>query len=426
MTNDALRRQITEEIQGEFEIKLRNAKRQKEQAEADLEAATERWRTEKRRLNSEIDRLEAAAAKGPDPKAAAKLQEAADEKLKKAAAEWEAERAQLVSQINRLEGAVAEAIARASNPLRTTQSVKDQFEAELARVSREKRELEQAFLRGRTEWEQEKLKLTGDLVKVKRTAQIMGKPIPKDEAPEANPKVRDLENQLKQALERWGAEREKLHAQIQKLEESSWQWDAERRQLNDHAGHLQQASVQAQGQTQAYEVAARSPNTSEAQVEQLRRENESMQRESRDARNAWDSERRQLTDQIERFEKQIQRLSESGSRDSDEIVDLRKQYEEQLQEAIQQKTHLAEQLQNANSRLETERARLSAAPTNGGSGLDQAAINAEISRVETLINDIVKIIDDPATELSTIIRKNVEKAELDSYLKGIRFALAKK
>jgi len=426
MTNDALRRQITEEIQGEFEIKLRNAKRQKEQAEADLEAATERWRTEKRRLNSEIDRLEAAAAKGPDPKAAAKLQEAADEKLKKAAAEWEAERAQLVSQINRLEGAVAEAIARASNPLRTTQSVKDQFEAELARVSREKRELEQAFLRGRTEWEQEKLKLTGDLVKLKRTAQIMGKPIPKDEAPEANPKVRDLENQLKQALERWGAEREKLHAQIQKLEESSWQWDAERRQLNDHAGHLQQAFVQAQAQIQAYEVAARSPNTSEAQVEQLRRENESMQRESRDARNAWDSERRQLTDQIERFEKQIQRLSESGSRDSDEIVDLRKQYEEQLQEAIQQKTHLAEQLQNANSRLETERARLSAAPTNGGSGLDQAAINAEISRVETLINDIVKIIDDPATELSTIIRKNVEKAELDSYLKGIRFALAKK
>ena len=426
MTNDALRRQITEEIQGEFEIKLRNAKRQKEQAEADLEAATERWRTEKRRLNSEIDRLEAAAAKGPDPKAAAKLQEAADEKLKKAAAEWEAERAQLVSQINRLEGAVAEAIARASNPLRTTQSVKDHFEAELARVSREKRELEQAFLRGRTEWEQEKLKLTGDLVKVKRTAQIMGKPIPKDEAPEANPKVRDLENQLKQALERWGAEREKLHAQIQKLEESSWQWDAERRQLNDHAGHLQQAFVQAQAQIQAYEVAARSPNTSEAQVEQLRRENESMQRESRDARNAWDSERRQLTDQIERFEKQIQRLSESGSRDSDEIVDLRKQYEEQLQEAIQQKTHLAEQLQNANSRLETERARLSAAPTNGGSGLDQAAINAEISRVETLINDIVKIIDDPATELSTIIRKNVEKAELDSYLKGIRFALAKK
>src|SRR6516225_823646 len=312
MTNDALRRQITEEIQGEFEIKLRNAKRQKEQAEADLEAATERWRTEKRRLNSEIDRLEAAAAKGPDPKAAAKLQEAADEKLKKAAAEWEAERAQLVSQINRLEGAVAEAIARASNPLRTTQSVKDQFEAELARVSREKRELEQAFLRGRTEWEQEKLKLTGDLVKVKRTAQIMGKPIPKDEAPEANPKVRDLENQLKQALERWGTEREKLHAQIQKVEESPWQWDAERRQLNDHAGHLQQASVQAQGQTQAYEVAARSPNTSEAQVEQLRRENESMQRESRDARNAWDSERRQLTDQIERFEKQIQRLSESG------------------------------------------------------------------------------------------------------------------
>src|SRR6267378_2536611 len=171
-----LRRQITNEVQEEFETKLRQAKRQKEQAEGELEAASERWRAEKRRLNSEIDRLEAvvvdakaaAARKRPgpdsdpksqalDPLAVAKLKEAADEKLKKAAAEWEAERAQLKSQINRLEGAVAEAIARASNPLRSTQSVKEQFEAELNRVAKEKAELQQAFLRGKTEWEQEKL-----------------------------------------------------------------------------------------------------------------------------------------------------------------------------------------------------------------------------------------------------------------------------
>ena len=120
-----LRRQITDELQTEFENKLRQAKRQKEQAEGELEAASERWRAEKRRLNSEIDRLEAALvdakeaaarkrpdsdAKEQDPAAIAKLQEAADEKLKKAAAEWETERARLTSQVNRLEGAVAEAI----------------------------------------------------------------------------------------------------------------------------------------------------------------------------------------------------------------------------------------------------------------------------------------------------------------------------
>src|SRR5436190_20815591 len=107
-----LRRQITDELQTEFEDKLKQARRQKEQAEGELEQASEKWRAEKRRLNSEIDRLEAALVdakaaaarkrpdadakgQGPDPAAIAKLQEAADEKLKKATTEWETERARL-------------------------------------------------------------------------------------------------------------------------------------------------------------------------------------------------------------------------------------------------------------------------------------------------------------------------------------------
>src|SRR6059036_1350304 len=121
MDKDLLRRQIVDEIQAEFDTKLRQAKRQKEQAEGELEAASERWRAEKRRMNAEIDRLEAAlvdakaaAARkqpqsdsgrkpsSPDPLAVARIQEAADEKLKKATAEWERERGQLKSQINRL------------------------------------------------------------------------------------------------------------------------------------------------------------------------------------------------------------------------------------------------------------------------------------------------------------------------------------
>src|SRR5262245_49848216 len=104
----------------------------------DMEEQSERWRTERRRMQAEIEKLEGALA---DNKAApgrkrgsagekaqpaldsnilAKLQEAADEKVEAAKQEWEAERAKLLSQINRLEGAVAEAIARASNPMRAT------------------------------------------------------------------------------------------------------------------------------------------------------------------------------------------------------------------------------------------------------------------------------------------------------------------
>jgi hypothetical protein len=59
------------------------------------------------------------------------------------------------------------------------------------------------------------------------------------------------------------------------------------------------------------------------------------------------------------------------------------------------------------------------------SGVDSAAMLAEIQRVEAVISQISSLIDDPGTELSTVIRKNVERAELESYLRGIRFALGK-
>jgi DNA repair exonuclease SbcCD ATPase subunit len=403
-----------------------------------MEEAAERWRGERRRLNAEIDKLEAELAEakaalarkrtsaesktsGIDPSTLIKLQEAADEKLKRAGADWDTERGQLKSQINRLEGAVAEAIARASNPLRATQSVKEQFEVELNRVAKEKTELEQAFLRGKTEWEQEKLKMTGEMVKLRRAAQIMGRPIPKEDAPELNPKVRDMEKRLQESLEKWKKEREQLVAEIHRRDESARQWDTERRQLNDHAGQLQQAFLQAQAKIQAHEVAARIPNVSEEKLQELKSEKESFQRQFQNAQAGWEAERR-------RYEQQLQRMSDTRDRVSNEVVDqLRKQYEQKLQDSINQKTQLAQELQTASSLLEAERARLSAAQTGGGGGgLDTEAIAAEVSKVETQISQIIAIIDDPETELSTVIRKNVEKAELDAYLRGILFSVGKK
>ena len=431
----------------DLESRLKQAKRQQEVAEEELLNAQEKWRAEKRRLNSEIDRLEgalsdaktAAARKRPgtadsksqgnDPAAAAKLQEA-DEKLKKATQEWETERAKLTSQINRLEGAVAEAIGRSANPMRATQVVRDQFEVELAKAVKEKSELEQVYLRLKTESEQEKLKMTGEMVKLKRLAQMMGRAVPKEDAPEANPKVRELEKQLQETLAKWSAEREKLSGDIQKLEAAARQWDTERRQLNDHAGQLQQAFVQAQARIQGFEATARSGTQTDAKVEELQRQKGAIEQELQEARNNWDNERQRFNSQAERLEQQLQRMSDTRERVSNEVVDqLRKQYEQKLQEAIQQKTQLAQQLQTASTMLESERARLSTEigqPSKEDSGgLDTDAINAEVQRVEASITEIVNVIDDADTDLSTVIRKNVEKAELDAYLKGILFSLGR-
>jgi hypothetical protein len=87
----------------------------------------------------------------------------------------------------------------------------------------------------------------------------------------------------------------------------------------------------------------------------------------------------------------------------------------------------------ADDEFEAERARLveeisalrqntEANPTSADKLPDQF-ITAEVARIEDAIREIVALIDNPETELSMVIRKNVEKAELDAYLKGILFSL---
>jgi chromosome segregation ATPase len=435
--------------EAQFETKLKQMRRQKEQVEEELESSSERWRAEKRRLNGEIERLESALVEakakakrpadngknvGIDPAVIARIQDGANEKLKLATKDWEEERVRLKSQINRLEGAVADAIERSSNPMRATQSVKEQFEAELDRVAKEKTEVEQAFLRARTEWEQNRLKMTGEMVKLRRAAQIMGHAVPREDTPEINPKVRALEDELKQSHAKWTSEREKLVSEIQKWEASSRQWETERRQLNDHAGQLQEAYVQAQAKIQGYEVAARAGTQYDSRLGEFKQQKESLERELQNARNEWTAERLRLNSEIDRRDQQIQRIATDKEGVSSEVVEqLRKQYEQRLQEAIQQKTQLAQELQSASRMLEDERARLSAeigkpeksAAAKGADSVDRDAISAEVARVEKQIKEIAALIDDPETELSTVIRKNVEKAELGAYLKGILYSMGR-
>ena len=150
-----------------------------------------------------------------------------------------------------------------------TQSVKEQFEFEMNRLAKEKTEAEQALLSREDRVGTGKLKLTSEAVKLRRTAQIMGRPIPAFNEREANPKVRDLQDQMKENVDQWNRERERFVAQIQKLEEGRRQWDTERRQLADHAGQLQQELVAGSGKDPEPEFACK-PNPASAEVEELK------------------------------------------------------------------------------------------------------------------------------------------------------------
>src|SRR5262245_45752813 len=144
MDKETLRKQLYEEIHSQFEAKLREARREKTQLEEEIESASEKWRAERRRLNSEIDRLEfkvgearGTRRKNPDPKSGkpaepeegSKVQAEAEERIQQAAQAFEGERQQFQAEISRLQRGIADLLERSNNPLRTGQAEKEKYES---------------------------------------------------------------------------------------------------------------------------------------------------------------------------------------------------------------------------------------------------------------------------------------------------------
>jgi DNA repair exonuclease SbcCD ATPase subunit len=477
MDKDTLRKQLYDEIHSQFETRLREARRQKAELEEQIEVSEDKWRNERRRLNAEIDRLElvvadsrearrkgpAAKSQGIDPQELEKLQAAAEEKLRQAEQAWASERAQLKSEVSRLQNGIADMIERSNNPLRANQGEKDRLESKLQDALRAKRQAEDALLQAKNEWDQEKVRLVGDVVKIRRSgtaAKIStSKPDDRDD-----PRIEQLERQLDEAiksrdkqLREASAAMEKLERELEKarqakppvakegpsenvaalkaeLEEARAQATLALRRVEDEraAADKQRTNLELQ-----LRQAISAKNNLEQELEKARQEILSQRTESgdsaspevveqlRQAISAKDS----LEQELEQARQEILRQgTESGDSVSSEVVEqLRQQYDERMQDMIRQKTQLSDELRSITSLLEEERDKLGANGTGSQepSTMDSGAIDAEVSRIQDLIAGIAKLIDNPETELSTVIRKNVERAELDAYLRGILYSLGR-
>jgi hypothetical protein len=110
-------------------------------------------------------------------------------------------------------------------------------------------------------------------------------------------------------------------------------------------------------------------------------------------------------DLMARFEADKAKLLAERNRAQQRLADAAAEYELQIEEA--------KQAQPAPAKLvETPAAN----PNN-------QVVRDEVTRVEGLIRKISETIEDPETELSVVIRKNAERAELESYLRGLRFKI---
>jgi len=123
-------------------------------------------------------------------------------------------------------------------------------------------------------------------------------------------------------------------------------------------------------------------------------------------------------------------LADAVDRVHTELTDERDRLNRQLDELL----HSAAQWDSERDRLKEEaRAAVAAkekamadAKVSGNSAVANESLQTEVHRVEDSIRSISAIIDAPETELSLVIRKNVERAELEAYLKGIKFAVTGK
>jgi chromosome segregation ATPase len=364
MDDESLRKQITQQVQADFEEQLREMRREKIGLEEEMEAASQRWRSERRRLNSEIDRLEdALSSRRPDAVEAQEAGEAADtsglqqafeENLRKSAAEWAAERQVLKSEIARLEGAVAEAIARSSNPRRTTQSLKDQFEVQLAEADGMRLKVEREFLTARSNWEEEKKKLMAELMKLRRMS------------PAGGVQIREMMDRLSNRAETVE------EARIRELESQLTESRATILRYHDAAMKGSQELANARKEVQG------------------------------------------LNQALNEIREQI---------DSGSIEQLRRQYEANIRELIQRNESLTRELQGSTkgaAGTDSSALQPKPAPAAGSTHMD-----SEINRIGKAIEAIDQVIDDPDTPASIITRKNVEKSALEAYLRGILFSLGR-
>ena len=174
----AAEEQLLEEVQRQYEAKLRDLRRQKDEMESELESSRDQWRAERRRLTTEIEGLEVeveTARDGATKGAAADLQaqiryqleeatrikEQVERDAAAAQARWEGEKARFQSQIDSLQGAALQAMEQQHNPARLALAVREQVDLRL-KEARKDWELQWDSERRRLMSEVEYLKKVGN------------------------------------------------------------------------------------------------------------------------------------------------------------------------------------------------------------------------------------------------------------------------
>jgi plectin len=425
MDKENLRQQLYEEIHAQFETKLREAKREKTQLEEEIESASEKWRAERRRLNTEIDRLESKLAetretrrKAPDPKAGkaadpqeiAQIQAAAEEKIKKAAQAFEADREKFQAEISRLQRGIADLIERSNNPLRANQVEKERYETRLGDALKAKRQAEEALLAAKANWEQEKLKLVSETVKLRRPAAEKSKAGGRDDE-----FVQQLEKKLDETLrsrDRLAEEFDKVKVQArfkqEEFEALTLQLEQSKKERAILERQLREMS-RAPGQPAVNQGSSEEVGALKDQLDKLQKERANLERQLREmskapgqpAVNQGSSEEvGALKDQLDKLQKERANLERQVRESSRAQEKLERELDKARQSPIVAKEaqsveieRLKEELRNA--RTEAKQAAGQVEEARATAGRERAALEKQLrdasSQQEKLSRELNKL-----------------------------------
>jgi chromosome segregation ATPase len=134
----------------------------------------------------------------------------------------------------------------------------------------------------------------------------------------------------------------------------------------------------------------------------------------------WQAERQKFQDRIAMLERLLDTANAAGAENLDHYKDL----ERKLEDAMQSKAQLQRDLERAVSELNSKlRTAADAASDRAAHGEVAAVVQSEMIRARVRLDEIERMMSDPGTELGFEIRLNREYAELQAYLKGLRYSL---
>jgi len=364
--------QLIDEIQTQYERKLKEAKRRQDVVEQEFESAREVWRGERRRFTTEIDRLTEAMERAKEVarnevasdlqaeirlhlENAVRARQQIEQDLLAAQARWETEREQMKIQMSSLQRSAIDSMEQSNNPSRFALAVREKVEARLATAKQD----------WEMQWEAERRRLNAEIDRLRKSAGITDSPekaaakralleklgkLPANSSGPGNSVAR-LEREFEAAKVSWDNERDQLLIRAKKAErdlqhsiedirgqiteELRGQYDpqlasanrererlnhdvatltaqlSEERQRNSVRIELLEKAIPAAKEAVKKQVAAELQAEFDGQLEELSRLKTRGERRYQDESEEWEAERRRTRKQIAKLEEEIKEAREA-------------------------------------------------------------------------------------------------------------------